>query len=285
MLDGIANLRMEQDRGTQAEAGFRAVIAALERGGHNDDALYGSALGNLGNLFLVREDYRQADAWLLRSKAWFDAHPDAPANDRANLLSNLAHAAHGLEDLPRADALYAQAMQAMQALHPQGNPDMAVLLNNRALLNEDRGDLAAALALHRQSLAMRRKVFSKEHPMTLTALVNVARVSLQTGEVAAALPLAEDAAKLADRVYAAAPNGRHASTFATLAEARLATGDAAGAATAMRRADMLLARLDQPAPSVATYLQKVRARLCAAAISAACSANASPATSARVQSG
>ena len=285
VLDGIANLRMEQDRGTQAEAGFRAVIAALERGGHNDDALYGSALGNLGNLFLVREDYRQADAWLLRSKAWFDAHPDAPANDRANLLSNLAHAAHGLEDLPRADALYAQAMQAMQALHPQGNPDMAVLLNNRALLNEDRGDLAAALALHRQSLAMRRKVFSKEHPMTLTALVNVARVSLQTGEVAAALPLAEDAAKLADRVYAAAPNGRHASTFATLAEARLATGDAAGAATAMRRADMLLARLDQPAPSVATYLQKVRARLCAAAISAACSANASPATSARVQSG
>lgn len=159
-----------------------ALIAALERGGHTDDPLYGTVLGNLGNLFLVREDYRQADAWLLRSKTWFDAHPNAPANDRANLLSNLAHAVHGLEDLLRADALYAQAMRAMQALYPDGNPDMAVLLNNRALLNEDRGDYPAALALHRQSLAMRRKVFSREHPMTLTALANVARVSLQVGE-------------------------------------------------------------------------------------------------------
>ena len=283
--DGIANLRMEQDRGTQAEADFRALIAALERGGHTDDPLYGTVLGNLGNLFLVREDYRQADAWLLRSKTWFDAHPNAPANDRANLLSNLAHAVHGLEDLPRADALYAQAMRAMQALYPDGNPDMAVLLNNRALLNEDRGDYPAALALHRQSLAMRRKVFSREHPMTLTALANVARVSLQVGEAKQALPLAEGAAKLADRVYADAPNGRHASTFVTLAETRLANGDAAGAVAAMQRADTLLARLDEPVPSVAAYLQKVRARLCAAAaISAGCAAPASPATSARVQS-
>ena len=140
---------------------------------------------------------------------------------------------HHQEDLPRADALYAQAMRAMQALYPDGNPDMAVLLNNRALLNEDRGDYPAALALHRQSLAMRRKVFSREHPMTLTALANVARVSLQVGEAKQALPLAEGAAKLADRVYADAPNGRHASTFVTLAETRLANGDAAGAAAAI----------------------------------------------------
>ena len=132
---------------------------------------------------------------------------------------------------------------------------------------------------------MRRKVFSREHPMTLTALANVARVSLQVGEAKQALPLAEGAAKLADRVYADAPNGRHASTFVTLAETRLANGDAAGAVAAMQRADTLLARLDEPVPSVAAYLQKVRARLCAAAaISAGCAAPASPATSARVQS-
>lgn len=285
--DGIANLRMEQDRGKEAEAGFRDVIAGLERHRLTDDVLYGIVLGNLGNLYLVREDYRQADPWLRRSMAWFDAHPDAPGNDRIAILSNLAHAAHGLEDLPRADALYARAMEAMRAAYPDGNPDMAILLNNRGMLAEDRGDLRAALDLHRQSLAMRRKVFSNEHPMTLTALTNVARLTLATGEAAQALPLVEDAAAMADRVYADAPNARHASTFATLADVRLANGDPGGAAQAMRRADALLAALDQPTPSIAAYLDKVRERVCAAtaggdaATVSACSARATPATSGR----
>ena len=262
--DGIANLRMEQDRGKEAEAGFRDVIARLERSGQTDDALYGNALGNLGNFHLVHEDYRQADAWLGRSKAWFDAHPGAEADDRANILSNLAQAAHGLEDLARADALYAQAQAAMAQAYPDGSPDQAILLNNRAMLLEDMQRPREALDLHRQSLAMRRKVFAREHPMTLTALTNVARMSLAVGEAKQALPLAEQAGAMADRVYAGAPNGRHASTWATVADVRMANGDAAGAAAAMRRAEALLATVKDAAPSVAVYLGKVRARVCAA---------------------
>lgn len=263
--DAIAYLRQEQDRGKDAEAGFRDVIASIERNRLTDDPLYGSTLGNLGNLFLVREDYPQADAWLQRSLAWYEAHPDAPANDRANVLSNLAHAVHGLEDLPRADALYARAQAAMQALYPDGNPDQAVLLNNRALLAEDRGDKPAALALHRQSLAMRRKVFSNSHPMVLTALANVARLTLETGPADEALPSATEAAALADNVFADAPNGRHASIQATLAEAKLANGDVVGAAAALQRADALLATVKEPGPSYGQYLQRVRAALCARA--------------------
>ena len=260
--DAIAYLRQEQDRGREAEAGFRDVIARLERNRLTDDPLYGIVLGNLGNLFLVREDYRQADPWLRKSMAWFDAHPGAAEKDRVNILSNLAHAAHGLEDLPRADALYARAQAAMAVAYPQGSPDQAILLNNRALLAEDRGDRAAALALHRQSLAMRRKVFSSEHPMTLTALTNVARVSLETGEAKQALPLADDAGAMADRVYADGPNGRHASTWATVADVRLANGDAAGAVAALQRADAVLAPVEEPVPSLLAYLEKVRARVC-----------------------
>ncbi len=287
--EATANLRQEQDRGQDAEAGFRDTIARLEHNRLTGDLLYGNTLGNLGNLYLIRQDYPHADAWLRRSQAWFDAHPQAPDNDRANILSNLAHAAHGLEDLPRAEALYARAQQAMLALYPHGNPDLAVLLNNRALLNEDRGEYPAALALHRQSLAMRRKVFSNEHPMTLTALTNVARVSLQLGNVPEALSLAENAAAMADRVYAAAPNARHASTFATLADARFASGNAVGAARAMQRADALLTTIKEPMPSTGAYLDKVRARVCATdatasaaatlkRVSAGCEARGSPAT-------
>lgn len=261
--DAIAYLRQEQDRGKEAEAGFREVIAGLERNRLTDDPLYGIVLGNLGNLFLVREDYRQADPWLRKSMAWFDAHPGAAEKDRVNILSNLAHAAHGLEDLPRADTLYARAQAAMAKAYPLGSPDQAILLNNRALLAEDRGDRTGALALHRQSLAMRRKVFSSEHPMTLTALTNVARVSLESGQAKQALPLAEDAGAMSDRVYAGTPNSRHASTWATVADVRLANGDAAGAAAALRRADAALATVKDPAPSMLVYLGKVRTRVCA----------------------
>ena len=261
--DAIAYLRQEQNRGQEAEAGFRDVIARIERNRLTDDPLYGVVLGNLGNLFLVREDYPQADAWLQRSVAWYEAHPQAPANDHANALSNLAHAVHGLEDLPRADALYARAQDAMAQAYPDGSPDQAILLNNRALLAEESGDQQAALALHRQSLAMRRKVFSSEHPMTLTALTNVARVSLAVGEAKPALPLAEDAGAMADRVYADAPNGRHASTWATVADVRLANDDAAGAVSALRRAEAVLATVKDPAPSMQTYVKKVRTRVCA----------------------
>lgn len=263
--DAIAYLRQEQDRGKEAEAGFRDVIARIERNRLTDDPLYGSTLGNLGNLYLVREDYPQADAWLQRSLAWYEAHPEAPANDRANALSNLAHAVHGLDDLPRADALYARAQTAMQALYPDGNPDQAVLLNNRALLAEDLGNKQAALDLHRQSLAMRRKVFSNSHPMVLTALANVARLTLEAGNREDALPLANEAASLADNVFAAAPNGRHASIQATLAEAKLARGDVTGAAAALQRADALLANVKDPGPSYGQYLQRVRTALCARA--------------------
>ena len=294
VADAIAYLRQEQDRGKEAEAGFREVIAGIERNRLTNDPLYGSTLGNLGNLYLVREDYPQADAWLQRSLAWYEAHPDAPANDRANALSNLAHAVHGLEDLPRADALYARAQAAMQSLYPDGNPDQAVLLNNRALLAEDRGDKPAALALHRQSLAMRRKVFSNSHPMVLTALANVARLTLETGAAADALPLATEAAALADRVFADAPNGRHASIQATLAEAKLANGDVAGAAAALQRADALLAMVKEAGPSYGQYLQRVRTALCvrADAPAGACttrppagSVSRRPATSAGARSG
>ena len=294
VADAIAYLRQEQDRGKEAEAGFREVIDKIERNRLTDDPLYGSTLGNLGNLYLVREEYPQADAWLQRSLAWYEAHPDAPANDRANALSNLAHAVHGLEDLPRADALYARAQAAMQSLYPDGNPDQAVLLNNRALLAEDRGDKPAALALHRQSLAMRRKVFSNSHPMVLTALANVARLTLETGAAADALPLATEAAALADRVFADAPNGRHASIQATLAEAKLANGDVAGAAAALQRADALLAMVKEAGPSYGQYLQRVRTALCvrADAPAGACttrppagSVSRRPATSAGARSG
>ncbi len=278
ILEAIAFLRQEQGRFEEAAAAFEDVVARLERNGHTADPLYGIVLGNLGNLHLVREDYPEAERWLQRTAAHAAEQGDAfPAADRATLTANLAQAAHGLEDLERADALYADAQAQLSKLYPEGNPDLAILLNNRALLAEEMGDRAHALALHRESLAERRRVFKHDHPMTVTAMTQVVRLSLENGESEGTLALANEAAAMADRVYTE-PNARHASAYATAAVARLSAGDRSGAASAMDRAQTLLAAVAEPQPSILGYIDRSRATLCAAGVTPAsgCPAPADP---------
>jgi tetratricopeptide (TPR) repeat protein/tRNA A-37 threonylcarbamoyl transferase component Bud32 len=263
--DSIGGLRLEQGRYDDAAAAYQRVIEALEDQRETHDPLYSLALANLGNVYLQEERYPEADQALERARA---AEPAlvAPTRDEAvahaGLLSNLAHAAHGLEDHPRAERYYVEAAQAYQAIFPDGSPDLAILYNNHALLLEESGDLAQALQMHRESLAMRRKVFRNEHPMVVTALSNVARLLLKSGEHQGALEHAGEGAAMADRVYTE-PNRFHPSIHATLADARLGTGDVAGARTALLRARALLvAQGDDAPPSVTRWVTEVGARVC-----------------------
>jgi len=260
-LEGVAGLRQEQSRGDEAEALFQQAIAGIESAGLQADPLYVDVLGNLGNLYLIQERYPEADRMLQKALAAEKLRDEVVPLDHANLLSNLAHTAHGLEDYERADALYRQAQAAHEALFPNGNPDLAILLNNRALLAEDRGDQKAAFELHQQSLAVRRKVFGSEHPMIVVALANVARMSIGVGESALALSMAKEAAAMADRVYTS-PASRHASIYGTLADARSASGDAAGAEEAWNHARDLLSKVTDAPPSVMKYLERVRTAIC-----------------------
>jgi serine/threonine-protein kinase len=262
--DGIAGLRLEQGRYDDAAAGYQRVIGALEAQRQRRDPLYSTALGNLGNVYLQQERYQEADRELQRALAAAAAR-SAPTADaeHAGLLSNLAHAAHGLEDYPRAERYYIAAAEAYRKLFPEGSPDLAILYNNHALLNEDRGDTAQALQMHQESLAMRRKVFRNEHPMIVTALANVARMLLKSGDAAAAVGYAAEGAAMADRVYTE-PNRFHPSVHATLADARLGTGDVAAARASLRRARQLLTESgDDAPPSVERWVQEVGERVCA----------------------
>ena len=263
VFEAVAGLRVEQSRFPEAERGYRAVIAALVHGGLEADPLHAMACGNLGNLYLMQERYREADRMLQQARALDDPHRSLDPVDRAALLNNQAHAAHGLEEHARADALYTEAASAYRALFPQGSPDLAVLYNNHALLHQDRGDRVRALALHRESLAMRRKVFHDAHPMVVTALSNVARLLLETGSAPEALTLAREGAATADRVYTE-PNRFHPAIFATLAAAELDNGDAAAARDAWLRARTLLDALPEPPPSTVRWVEQTRIKLCGA---------------------
>lgn len=262
VIEGIAGLRLEQSRFAEAETGYQRVVNGLQDGGLRSDPLYVTALGNLGNLYLQQERYREADARLAAALA---AEPGLASTvepyEHAGVLSNLAHAAHGLEDFPRAERYYTEAAAAYSKLFPEGSPDLAILYNNLALLYEDRQDTAKALQMHRESLAMRRKVFHDQHPMIVTALANVARMSLAQGDAAGALAHAREGAAMADRLFTE-PNRFHPSVYATLADAQRANGDAAGARRSLQRARMLLGKLPEVPPSVAKWVDEVAGRVC-----------------------
>lgn len=264
VLEGIAGLRLEQARYEEAAATYQGVIDALESRRRTQDALYATALGNLGNTYLQQERYEEADRMLQRALAAQSLRVGPfDSTEHANLLSNLAHAAHGLEDHSRAERYYTEATQAFLALFPAGSPDLAILYNNQALLHEELDDIPAALRLHQQSLDMRRKVFRNEHPLIVTALGNVARILLKSGEPEAAREHAVQGAAMADRVYTE-PNRFHPSIHSTLAETQLAIGDVRGAGESVRRARRLLATLGSDAPaSVVRWVEEVGDRVCA----------------------
>jgi eukaryotic-like serine/threonine-protein kinase len=263
VIEGIAGLRLEQSRYAEAEAQYQRVITALEEQRLQEDQLYPTALGNLGNLYLQQERYAEADRELRHAlEAEADLATPIVPYEHAGVLSNLAHAAHGLEDYPRAERYYLDAAAAYREQFPDGSPDLAILYNNLALLHEDRKDPAQALVMHRESLAMRRKVFRGEHPMIVTALANVARTSLTQGDAVTSLAHAREATAMADRVYTE-PNRFHPSVYATLADAQLASGDVAGARRSLLRARALLATLPEVPPSTARWVEEVRVRVCA----------------------
>jgi tetratricopeptide (TPR) repeat protein len=261
VMEGIAGLRHEQGDVTTAEAMYLDIRRMMEEIGQQDDPLYVDVLGNLGNFHLTLERYADADRLLREALAAEGLQREPDALDHANLLNNLAHAAHGLEDWVRAADLYMQAQREYERLFPEGNPDLAVVINNRALLEEDRNDPLAALDLHRQSLAVRQKVFGGEHPMIVTAMANVARLTTLHGDASEALEMAQRAVEMADRVYTA-PANRHASAYITLANALFANQRHRDAIAAWKRARELLAKLDEVPPSVSSYLERVGASIC-----------------------
>ena len=261
--DGIAGLRVEQGRLAEAEAEYLRVLQRVESEGLIHQPLYVTVLNNLGNVHLQQERYADAYRGLRRALEAQSAlsTPMEPV-EHAGLLSNLAHAAHGLEDHAQAERFYVQAAAAFRDIFPQGSPDLAILYNNHAMLYEDQGDTAKALEMYRASLDMRRKVFRGEHPMIVVALSNLARLLLKTGDAAAALPYAREGASMADEVYTA-PNRFHPSIHAALADALLGTGNAPAARLSLRRARTLLGSLTDAPPTVIGWVDEVQARLCA----------------------
>ncbi len=264
LREAIAQLRFAQGRTDEGEAALSALIQDIEGWGLASSPTLLVALNNLGVHHLILGEYAQAEPLLLRAQALqqlLPADAEGAAADRANLIANLAQAAHGLEQLDRADTLYAEAQRMLAELFPQGGPDVAILLNNRALLAIDRGDSEQALNLLRQSLAMRESVFAGDHPLVLGGVLSLGRHRLRFGDPVEAEALAARAAAMAQRLGAGSRSAR-VRALGLWAEALLALQRVAEADARLLEAEVLIEADAELAEAHAETLSALRARLC-----------------------
>ena len=262
-LAGLASLRKEQGRIAEAKALYDDALKRTRRGKPAGSALEATILNDYGVLHLIEDDFERADALLRDALNVGDrADPPPSEDERAQTLGNLAHAARGLGDLDRADALYDQVQAIFERIYPDGGPYLAVVLNNRARLARARKDPEKSLAYLQRAVAMHRRSFESDHVMVLVPMTNLARQSIDLGRTELASEWATRAAAMSDRMYVDAEHPYHVQALTTLADARVLEGRLDEADALLQRAAESLGKLESPHEGSRKYLDGVRRKLC-----------------------
>ena len=262
-LAGLASLRKEQNRVIEAKAFYEDALVRIGHGNRSGSALEASILNDYGVLHLIEDDFGKADALLRKALEVGDRSDPPPSEDeRAQTLGNLAHAARGLGDLDRADALYDQVQVIFERIYPNGGPYLAVILNNRARLARARKEPEKSLAYLQQAVAMHRRSFEGDHVMVLVPMTNLARQSIDLGRSELAEEWATRAAAMADRMYVETDHPYHVQALTTLADARVLQGRLDDAADLLARAEESMDRLESPHEGSRKYLDAVRKKIC-----------------------
>lgn len=263
LLEAQALLRQYQGRTSEAIDLFEAVLERLRASGQSRIPLYAVTHNDLGVLYLGQPDYPRANEHI---RAALDAIERDGVEigdfEHAQIIGNLAHALHGLDDLDGADAHYARAGERMLAMFPDGSRDIATLLNNRALLAHDQGRGADALALLRESVAMRKRVYRGDHPSIVFVLGNLAQQALMNGEPEVGLSSAEEAVAMAMRVSQVATE-EQVLALTALARVQVALAQPTQASETIEQARATLSAMPEPPQRSIDQVDRAVRELCA----------------------
>lgn len=264
LLEAKALLRQYQGRNSEAIELFQTVIARLRDSGQTRSTLYAVSHNDLGVLYLDIPDYLRAREHIQQALGAIEQDGvQVTIHEHANIVSNLAHVMHGLEELGHADALYAHSAELLSTIFPDGSRDIAILLNNRALLARDMADNDRALDLLAESVAMRKQVFQGDHPMIVLGLTNLARQAITVERMALALDSASEAVAMSERLFDHGGSER-AVALAVFAQASLHAGTPDQAADALRRAEQVLSEVPEATDRIRRFVAEVRQELCQA---------------------
>ncbi len=263
-LASLASLRKEQSRIAESKTLYADALQRIEAGGLHDSALHSTIRNDFGVMYLIQEEFADADRELQRALEIGDrADPPISPEERAQTLGNLAHAARGLGNLDRADALYGEVQTIFESLYPHGSPYLAVVLNNRARLARTRGAPKQSFELLKQAVAMHRRSFEGDHVMVLVPMTNLSRQALDLGDLDVASEWGEKAVAMGDRMYVDNDHIYHAQALTTLADIRHSQGRLGDADALLERARASLDGLETPHAGSVSFYEKVRERLCA----------------------
>lgn len=197
LRESLAQLRLSQGRHSEGVQLLESLRDDLTGAGPELAAQKRLVLNNLGVALLDQGEYGRAKSRLLEAQAAASADDVV---DEAALLTNLAQAAHGLEDPAAAERLYLQAEALLAERFPQGHPDIAVAMSNRSELLFERGDTAGGFELLQRSLAQREAVFGEVHPAVVNALLNLGSQLARAGRLDEARLQVERAVALGPRI-------------------------------------------------------------------------------------
>jgi len=261
--EGIAQLRMDQDRADEAEEIQREVVTSLESQGLQDEPTYHVALSNLGNILMYKEDYAAADDIFRRVQALprlADPASRSPT-DHAALVGNLAYTAHGLGKLEQAEAYYRESIAELETIYADGGPELATALSNLSVLVSETGRKDEAYQLRKRSVEMSLKSFASGHPTQISALVDLSQRAMEHDDSGYALSLAKRAADIADGLY---PEPEPLGIYAHLvyAGALIKSKDYPVAAEVLGRAEIEVAALPAEMKNLRTMAATLREELC-----------------------
>jgi tetratricopeptide (TPR) repeat protein len=166
-LNQLGQVYKQQGRRDDAESSYRKSLEMHREllGPDNSDTL--SVQGNLGFQLMLNDKLSEAES-LLADAAERMKRAGGDANDRAELLNNLANLRQAQGRYAEAEATYREALADVTARMGEDHPFTLGLTNNLGSLLRTQGKFDEAIATQRKALELARKVFGPDHPDTLT---------------------------------------------------------------------------------------------------------------------
>jgi len=219
---------------------FSEAIPLVERALSLDEKAFGGEhsyvatdLNNLGNLYMEKGDYKQAESLLQRALAIRMKRPESHAI--APTLNNLAAIYEELGDYQRAEPLIKRGLEITAETFGQDSPEMASGLQGLAVLYSKMGDYDRAKPLYEQALKLVVSKYGWEHPYVATTLDSLAGIYRELGEYDQAEKLYQSALSIYEKVVVP-DHPRLATSLNNLALTYHLNGDYAKAEPLYRRA-------------------------------------------------
>lgn len=174
LLDELACLYREQDRGAEAEALFLRALAiteALEGAAHPHTA---GKLHNMALFYAQKQDFPRAEALFVRALAIWELHPDQDPNFMAATLTQLAGVYRFQELYARAEPYSRRALALYEHTLPARHIHVATACHNLGLLCVNLERYSEAEILFARALEINEQARGKDHPETASVLWGLA---------------------------------------------------------------------------------------------------------------